>query len=340
MVAAECDRRNYATIASRSISFMAMNLRDIEYFAVVAQHGHLGRAAEALALSQPALSMSLRRLEQSAQAKLVKRTPKGVELTAVGAALLSHVGKLQLARDDLAREVADLAHGRAGHLRIGASPSNSEVLLPEACTALLMEAPRVTLNVAVLDNDALLPALRKGDLDLAVTHARQSNQPDIALETFREDEFVMYCASGHRLAKRKSVTLDDLAEERWAISAAGAAQERPVAPFRSLLSLRRLFEERGLPAPRITLVSDLVMFKLRAVAGSDLVGVTVEANVRAAAGQLQLKILPVKGLDWLRPVAVAYRKDAYLSPAARRLIEILKGTAGARSAGPRTRTRT
>jgi DNA-binding transcriptional LysR family regulator len=55
-----------------------MDLRDIEYFAVVAQHGHLGRAAEALGLGQPALSMSLRRLEKSAQAKLVKRTPKGV----------------------------------------------------------------------------------------------------------------------------------------------------------------------------------------------------------------------------------------------------------------------
>ena len=301
-----------------------MNLRDIEYFAVVAQHGHLGRAAEELGLSQPALSMSLRRLERSAQAKLVRRTPKGVELTAVGAALLSHVGKLQLARDDLAREVADLAQGRAGHLRIGASPSNSEVLLPEACSALLMEAPKVTLNVAVLDNDALLPALRKGEIDLAVTHASESPQPDITQERFREDEFVVYCAASHRLAKRRSVTLDDLALERWAISAAGAAQDRPVVPFRSLLSLRRLFEERGQPAPRITLVSDLVMFKLRAVASSDLVGVTVKANVHAAAAQLQLKILPVKGLDWLRPVALAYRREAYLSPAARRLIEILK----------------
>ena len=82
---------------------MSMDLRDIEYFAVIAEHGHLGRAAEALGLGQPALSVSLRRLEDSAGAKLVKRTPKGVELTDVGRALLSHVGRLQLAREDLAR---------------------------------------------------------------------------------------------------------------------------------------------------------------------------------------------------------------------------------------------
>jgi DNA-binding transcriptional LysR family regulator len=100
-----------------------------------------------------------------------------------------------------------------------------------------------------------------------------------------------------------------------------------VLPFGSLLSLRRAFEQRGLPVPRITLVSDLVMFKLRVVARSDLIGVTVKGNFPAAATQLRLKILPVKGLDWVRPVAVAYRKDAYLSPAARRFIEILKATA-------------
>src|SRR4029434_11246358 len=139
--------------------------------------------------------------------------PKGVELTAVGAALLSHVNKLRLARDDLAREVADLAHARAGDLRIGSSPSNAEVFLPEACRTLLMEAPKVTVNVAVLDNDALLPALRKGELDLALTHTRQLSSPEVVLESVREDEFVVYCAERHRLAKRRVIALDDLAHE-------------------------------------------------------------------------------------------------------------------------------
>ena len=59
-----------------------MQLRDLEYFAAVAEHGNLGRAAEALDLSQPALSKSVRRLELWAGTKLVQRTPKGVELTA------------------------------------------------------------------------------------------------------------------------------------------------------------------------------------------------------------------------------------------------------------------
>jgi DNA-binding transcriptional LysR family regulator len=300
---------------------MNMELRDIEYFAVVARHGHLGRAAEALGLGQPALSMSLRRLERSAQAKLVKRTPKGVEVTAVGAALLSHAERLRLARDDLAREVADLAHGRAGHLRLGASPSNVDVTLPDACSALLMQASKVTLNVTVLDNDALLPALHKGELDLALTHTRQLSSPDVVLESVREDEFVVYCAAGHRLVRRRSIALSDLAQERWAVATSATQSLAP------LNVLTKACEDAGLPPPAIALVSDLVMFRLRAVARSDLLGIAVRPNVEEVAERFSLKVLPFKRPEWTRRVAVAYRKDGYLSPAARRFIEILKTTA-------------
>src|SRR6185436_7335895 len=98
---------------------MNMNLRDLQYFAVVAKHRHLGRAAASLGLSQPALSMSLRRLERFMQTKLVKRTPKGVDLTAPGEVVYAHASRLRLSIEDISREVADLSEGRAGYLSIG-----------------------------------------------------------------------------------------------------------------------------------------------------------------------------------------------------------------------------
>lgn len=111
---------------------MNMNLRDVQYFAVVAEHKHLGRAAEALGLSQPALSMSLRRLERYMDTKLVKRTPKGVELTPSGEAVFGHARRLRLSVDDISREVADLSQGRAGHLRVGTGPGSR----PTSCRPL------------------------------------------------------------------------------------------------------------------------------------------------------------------------------------------------------------
>jgi DNA-binding transcriptional LysR family regulator len=297
---------------------MIMELRDIEYFAVVAEHGHLGRAAEALGLGQPALSMSLRRLERLAQAKLVIRTARGVELTAMGRTLLSHLGRLRLARDDLVRELADLAQGRAGHLRIGVSPSNAELFLPEACGVLLSEGQGVSLDVALLDNAALLPALAKGDLDLALRHTTLPPPPDVIDEPFREDQFVIYCAASHRLARRKSVSLEDIARERWTATSSAAGP---------LFALPEAFARAGLQPPRTVLVSDLMMLKLRVVAGSDLLGIANRKAVLGVARRLSLVILPVKGLDMVRRVAVSYRRDAYLPAAARRLIDILKTSA-------------
>ena len=105
-----------------------MELRDIEYFAVVAEHGNVRRASETLGLSPPALSKSLRRLEQSMQAKLVERTPKGVALTPVGSALLAQVRRLRVALRDIKREAEDLSQGRAGHLRLGVGATTVEQL--------------------------------------------------------------------------------------------------------------------------------------------------------------------------------------------------------------------
>ncbi len=304
---------------------MNMDFRDIEYFAAIAEHRHLGRAAEALGLGQPALSISLRRLEKAADAKLFQRTPKGVELTPVGAALLTHVGRLRLAREDVAREISDLAHGQAGALRIGASPSNALAVLPEVCSSLLSNSPKLTLRISVLDNEVLLPALRKGEVDVILGHTQQFRDADITAIVMQEDEFVVYCAAGHPLTKRKSLLLADLADQRWAATEANA-----YAPW---MSLRQSFGERELPPPDIALVSQSPALNLRAVASSGLLGVSNRRNVIAAASSLGLAILPVKDLVWIRRAVIVHRKDAYLSPIAKRFIEAMKSAAKRSVAG-------
>lgn len=295
-----------------------MELRDIEYFAVVAEHGHLGRAAESLGLSQPALSKSLRRLEQSLQAKLVKRTPKGVELTAEGSALLLHVRELRLSLQDIAREIADLSQGRVGYLRIGTGPIPAEHLLPATLIATLKDAPKVTLKISVSDNDLMIPALRNGDLDLIVNYLPASLPEGIVQEHLYDDEFVVFASADHRLTRLKRVTLADLTQERWALS-------EPNLLYRQWLN--RKFQDNGMPPPRVAVESRSVRLRLQTLASSDLLDFTSRHVFHEAAQEFGLKELPVKELTWRRPVGVIYRKDAYLSPAAKRFIEILKATA-------------
>src|SRR3954470_1300048 len=114
-----------------------MELRDIEYFAVVAEHGNLGRAAHALGISQPALSKSLGRLETAIGVKLVKRTTKGVELTAEGAALQRRASDLRLSLQSMTREIRDVSEGKVGQIRIGVGAQISERFLSAAFAELL-----------------------------------------------------------------------------------------------------------------------------------------------------------------------------------------------------------
>ncbi|HZM47914.1 MAG TPA: LysR family transcriptional regulator [Burkholderiales bacterium] len=296
-----------------------MDLRDIEYFAVIAEHGHLGRAAEALGLGQPALSMSLRRLEDSAKAKLVKRTPRGVELTVVGTALLSHVQRLRLARDDLKREVSALGQGLAGHVRICVIPGLDEEIVGAAQSALLEAAPEVTLRIAVLEPGTLLPALSNGEFDLAVTMIPPAIPDDLGHEHLLDDEFVVCASTKHRLARRKRLTLRDLVQERWVTNLDGSA-----AWWKAVLAA---FEQQGLPPPRVAIETSSRLQRYHAVASTSLLGLTSSLMMRKTAQRFPLLRLPVTELKWKRRNGVFYRRGGYLPPAAARLIEILKSTA-------------
>ena len=194
-----------------------MELRDIEYFAVMAEHGNVRRASEALGLSPPALSKSLRRLELSLKARIVKRTPKGIELTAVGSALLAQVKRIRVTLADVAREAADLSQGRAGHLRIGVGPAVAE-LLPAAYAALLDEAPRLTAAIEISDNDVMFPALRNGTLDLIFNAIPEFSMSGLTVEHLFDDDYVVCASARHRLAKSKRVPMSALANERWVLT--------------------------------------------------------------------------------------------------------------------------
>jgi DNA-binding transcriptional LysR family regulator len=295
-----------------------MELRDFEYFAVIAEHGHLGRAADALKLSQPALSKSLRRLEQALHVRLVKRTPKGVELTAEGSVVLLRVRELRLSLQSITREIADVGEGRVGHLRIGAGMAISEHFLSTAYGRLLKDSPRTELKVSVSDNDVMIPALHRGDLDLIVNYYPAAHPEGLVCEHLFDDETVVCASITHRLAKRKRVTLAEVARERWALS-------EPI-----LLGRRWLYEkfrDGGFESPHVGMEARSANLRLWTVAASDLLDFTSRSFMMQSAVAPRLKILPVVDLKWIRPIGLLYRRESYLPPALLRFIGIIRAIA-------------
>jgi DNA-binding transcriptional LysR family regulator len=292
---------------------MKIEPRDLQYFASVARLGHVGRAAEALGLSQPALSKSLRRLETAIGAKLVKRTPKGVDLTAVGSALSQRARSLQQSLDDIVREAVDLGRGSAGRVRVGASQDMAGSLLPAACAATLKQLPKVSVKVMAATPDVLAPALIAGDLDIAVMPTRPNGHDRLVNEPILEESFVVLSRAGHRLAGKSRVTLAEVAGERWALGR-GPAQE----------ALFRVFEHAGLPPPDIAVEAISSPFRFHLLHLTDLLSFGPRRYARIPGARHRLLELPVKELALRRVIAVHYRKDAYLPPATVRFIEILK----------------
>lgn len=291
-----------------------MEIRDIRYFKEVAAHLNLGRAASALDMSTTALSKSLRRLEKSVGGKLVKRTPKGVELTAIGAALHAQAGRLQLVLDDIRHQTADLASGRAGHVRAGATAGLAEYCLSAAYEALLKEAPMVSIRASVVSSYQIDSLLRSGDVDITVNTVRPSIAPDLVCELLFRDYRVVYAAANHRLAKRKRVTFAELAEEQWSSDIEASSWK----------VLCRQFEDRGLRIPKVVMESNSLELRLPVIAASNLLIHSSSIVVQRAKQRYRLVELPVEGFSIAREIGVYYRKDGYLSSAAKRMIEILK----------------
>jgi DNA-binding transcriptional LysR family regulator len=247
--------------------------------------------------------MSLRRLEKVLRAKLVRRTSKGVELTAEGSVVLARVRDLRLSLQNLAHEVADVSEGRVGHLRIGVGFARPEEFLSTAFAILLKDAPRLKLIVTVSDNDLMFPALRNGELDLFVNYLLDRYLAEgCVAEHLYVDEHVVCASARHRLAGRKHVTLADLAQERWAVSA-------PVQTSQQILHEK--FRDAALPPPQIALECRSAALRLRTVVSSDLLDWTSRGFVEHSVLAAKVKILPVKELRWPRPVGVVFRRENY-----------------------------
>jgi DNA-binding transcriptional LysR family regulator len=259
----------------------------------------------------------LQRLETTLDVQLMRRTAKGVELTAEGSALALRARELRLSLQSVTREIREIDKGRVGRLRVGLGAAISENFLAAAFARLGKDAPRITLTVTVSDNDVMVPLLRKGELDLIVNYNFHSPVEGVFYEHLYQDDFVVCAATSHRLSRRKRVELRDLVDERWALSEPSLGSQQKMLDA---------FRDAGLPPPHVVLECRSTSLRLRSTEKSDLLDFTSRSVARQLASA-DIRILPVKELSWRRSVGVLRRKEPYVPRALQRLIGILRSIA-------------
>jgi DNA-binding transcriptional LysR family regulator len=302
-----------------------MELRDLHYLRVVAYRGHLGRAAEHLRLTQPALTKCIARLEHDLKVQLLERTPKGVRLTACGEHLLGHAERLHAADLDIRRELTELNTGEAGHLRLGTGIVASQSLLPDACIALLNDFPGITLDIVSGNSESLFPALRERRVDIVL--ASVGPTPMVGLRTVHlmDDEVSVIARRGHRMLAVNRANARSLAGERWVMPADGTL---PAA------WLEHRMRALKLDPPRCAIRTGTFPTLLGLVAGSDLLAFQSWPTIERLPqyGEL-LRPLPLKSLTWKRAIGATIRDQDYRSPAIDRVLEALKAAARRMQAG-------
>lgn len=198
-----------------------MELRHLRYFRAVAEELHFGRAAQRLLIAQPPLSQQIRQLERELAVELLIRSTRHVELTPAGQAFLARAIAILDAVDDAADLVRRVADGTTGRLTIGCVGSATYSVLPRLVRALSELLPDVDVRVrGEMLAPAQLAALAAGEIDLALLRPPVID-PGLSTEIIRRDSLLVALPEGHRLSKRKGLTIGDLREEDLVAHAGG-----------------------------------------------------------------------------------------------------------------------
>jgi DNA-binding transcriptional LysR family regulator len=184
----------------------------------VAARGSFSAAAEALAFTQSAVSQQVAALERETATRLVERGVRPVRLTDAGRTLVAHAEAVLARLDQAEQELGELAGLRRGRLRIASFPTAIATLVPDAVARFNRRHPSVEVTVVDDHLQGLLPRLARWELDLALIYDHQAlPDPDVPLERTHllDDPFDLIVPDRHRLARRGSVALGDLAGETW-----------------------------------------------------------------------------------------------------------------------------
>jgi DNA-binding transcriptional LysR family regulator len=300
-----------------------LKMRQVLLLVALDEQRNMHRAAASLRMTQPAATRLLGGLERMLGLKLFERGPRGLTPNAYGESLIRHARAMLATLDHAREEMNSLAEGAAGRIALGALLVAAPVLVPLALARFKQRHPRHTVLVLEGSATALLPALRRGALDLVVGRVSSDVPAEgLGFEAFHNEPMQVVARVGHPLARRRTLALRDLAREMWIVPA-------PDAPYRRRLDAA--FRQAGVAPPQRLVESVSVAVNKMLVQRSDMLAVMPRTVAREYAALGLLRILPVKLPPPSGPVGVITAIGRPLTPAAADLVQALREAARRRA---------
>jgi DNA-binding transcriptional LysR family regulator len=271
----------------------------IRYFAAAARHEHLGRAADELDMSQPALSRSILKLEDELGVQLFDRAGRGVRLNSAGKTLLRRIERANAECEDAVRELREARSASRKTVSIGYFATFGVRLIPELVKSFCAVDPSVQFQLFEGPSPRLAEQLSSGEIDLCV--ASQFASAGIAWQPLFQEELFALVPPYHRLAKSASIDLAELKDDPFVALKPGHALRQ---------TLEDLCREAGF-TPQITLEGYEVA-TLRGLVGAGF-GVTLSPR-RTVAAPIQAVSIAVRHPTCRRTIGMSWRKGRWLSP--------------------------
>lgn len=291
-------------------------LRHVELIAELHDCGSIMKAARRLSLTQPTVTKALRDVESTLGVRLFERSNRGLEPTAYGEIFARHA-KIVLAQlRHAAEELESLRAGYSGKVTVGTLLAASASILPDAIAMLKKQRPAVAISVVVGTYDILMPSLLVGDLDMVLGRLPEEGRSRaLVYEEFYAEPICVVARRGHPLARKRRLTLRELANEPWILPLPETALRRQI---------ERAFVEAGAPLPRNVIESVSILTNRALLRKSDCIGV-MPYHVALDDVELGLlAILPVKLKSIETPVGAILRAPGKLPPAAAALLDCLR----------------
>ncbi len=196
-----------------------MQSRLLRQFLAVAEKRNITSAAESLNISQPAITRSIRQLENIIGVTLFERLPTGVALTRQGEILARRAKLMDLEYRHALADISALEQGLTGVLRIGAGPVWITTLLPNVIASFFRQYPRVKTRLTSGVIDTLVPDLLSGEIDIICSTLDFPSQPEIVKEPMVAIRHVVVARAAHPLAGAGAVTAEQMSKYPWLVLA-------------------------------------------------------------------------------------------------------------------------
>ncbi len=267
----------------------------LKTFITLAEVKNFTKTAELLHISQPSVSLHIKNLEKEFQTKLFQRSPKYLKITPTGEVLYDRAKQMVSIYEQTRQDILELHHSIKGELKIGASFTIGEYILPAVLFDLHKQYPKLELQVVIGNTDEIVQSVRLYQVDIGLIEG-QTNDTELSVHSFMKDELFIVSSPSHPLALQRNVSIADLQNQEWITRENGSGTRE---------YLNHVIRSNGLKAKSILSISSNQGIKETIIKGMGL-SLLSQSVIEREVEYGELSIIRVKDHSFTRTFSYVY----------------------------------